>query len=177
MKQSGKVALGGVLGALSLVCLFLTIFPYATYALPALAGAVLIPVVLEIGVKTGWMVYAAVAVLALIITPSVEAKMMFVAFFGYYPVLKASLERLRARWLEWTLKLVVFNAAMVVSYVLLLFVFGLEADTFELFGINLPLVFLAMGNVVFVIYDVALTNIITLYMRSWHPRLSRLFHI
>lgn len=177
MKQSGKVALGGVLGALSLVCLFLTIFPYATYALPALAGAVLIPVVLEIGVKTGWMVYAAVAVLALIITPSVEAKMMFVAFFGYYPVLKASLERLRARWLEWTLKLVVFNVAMVVSYVLLLFVFGLEADTFELFGINLPLVFLAMGNVVFVIYDVALTNIITLYMRSWHPRLSRLFHI
>lgn len=177
MKQSGKVALGGVLGALSLVCLFLTAFPYATYALPALAGAVLIPVVLEIGVKTGWMVYAAVALLALIVTPSVEAKMMFIAFFGYYPILKASLERLRRRWLEWVLKLAVFNAAMVLSYTLLLFAFGLEADTFELFDVNLPLAFLAMGNVVFVIYDLALTNVITLYMRSWHPRLTRLFHI
>lgn len=35
--------------------------------------------------------------------------------------------------------------------------------------------FLALGNVVFVIYDLALTNIISVYCARLHPKLSRLF--
>ena len=175
MKQSGRVALGGILAALSLICMFLTIFPYATYALPAMAGAVLIPIVVELGIKWGWMAYAAVGILSLFIAPSMEAKMMFIAFFGYYPVLKASLEKVHNRVVEWGIKFVVFNVSMVVSYWLMLQFFGLEADAFEIFGFNLPLVILAAGNVVFLIYDLALTNVISLYIKSLHPKFSRMF--
>ena len=175
MKQSGKVALGGILAALSLIFMFLTIFPYATYALPAIAGAVLIPIVVELGVKWGWMVYAAVSVLSLFIAPSMEAKVMFIAFFGYYPVLKASLEKIHNHVLEWIIKLAVFNVTMVVSYWLMLQFFGLEADAFEVFGVNVPYIILAAGNVVFLVYDMALTNVITAYIKSLHPRLSRMF--
>ena len=82
LKQSGKVALGGIMGALSLMIMFLTAFPYMTYALPAIAGAVLIPVVIELGSKWAWMVYACVSFLSLLIAPSLEAKVMFIAFFG-----------------------------------------------------------------------------------------------
>ncbi len=173
MKQSGKVALGGILGALSLVCMLLTLFPFGTYALPAIAGAVLIPVVIEAGVGTAWMVYGAVALLSLIITPDMEAKVLFVTFFGYYPVLKSQLERMKKYWIEWLIKLGVFNVTMVASYLLMLFVFGLETDTFEIAGFNLPLVFLLVGNVIFVIYDLALTNVISGYFRSIHPRILR----
>ena len=175
MKQSGKIALGGVLGALSLMFMLLTIFPYMTYALPAIAGVMLIPVVMENGVKWGWMVFAAVACAAAIIVPSMESKVMFIAFFGYYPVLKATLERLHSRVAEWALKLLIFNVTMVAAYLLMIYVFGLPADEFEIGGVNLPLVFLGLGNVVFVIYDVALTNVITMYMRSLHPKLMRIF--
>ena len=84
--------MGGLLAALSLVCMLLTIFPFADYALPALAGVLLIPIVLESGVKWGFMVYAVVGILNAILTPSLEAKVLFIAFFGYYPVLKALIE-------------------------------------------------------------------------------------
>ncbi len=175
MKQSGKVALGGILCALSLVCMLLTVLPVSQMGLPALAGAVLIPVVLEIGVKWGWAAYASVGLLSLLICPSMEAKVLFIAFFGYYPVLKSQIERLRKGWLEWILKLALFNATMVASYWLMLKVFGLPEDSFEIFGFNLPLVVLAIGNVAFVLYDVALTGVITTYLRALQPKLRRLF--
>lgn len=177
MKQTGKVALGGVFGALSLMFMLLTVFPLGTYALPAIAGAVLIPVVVEVGAGTGWMVYAAVALLSLLVAPDMEAKVLFVGFFGYYPVLKAQLERLRMRWLEWTIKFSVFNVSMVLSYVLMLYVFHLDPETFTFGGVNLAWVMLAAGNVVFLIYDFALTSLVGGYQRGLHPRLTRIFHL
>ncbi len=175
MKTTAKVAFGGIIGALSLACMFLTVFPFTEMALPAVAGAVLMPVVLEIGAKWGLMVYAADALLALLIAPNMEAKVLFIAFFGYYPVLKAILERLNIRWLEWLIKLVLFNVSMVVSYWLMMRFFGLPDDTFELFGVNLPLVILAFANVVFLLYDLTLTVLVGAYIRRLRPKLRRVF--
>ena len=167
--------MGGILCALSLVCMLLTILPISEMGLPALAGAVLIPIILEIGVKWGWMSYACVALLSLLITPSMEAKVLFIAFFGYYPVLKALIERLRKIWLEWIIKLAVFNLTMIGAYWIMLTFLGLPADSFEIFGLDLPFVILAIGNVAFVLYDIALTGVITTYLRVLQPKLARLF--
>lgn len=175
MKQSAKVALGGILSALSLVCMILTFFPVSQMGLPALAGAILIPIVLEIGLKWGWMAYACVSLLSLFVCPSMEAKALFIAFFGYYPILKAVIEKLQKKWLEWGIKLAVFNVTISAAYWLMLTFFGLPADSFEVFGVNLPLVILAMGNVAFVLYDIALTGAITTYIRRFHAKLLRLF--
>ena len=175
MRPSGKVALGGVFGALSLMFMLMTFFPLGTYALPAIAGALLIPVVVEAGVKTGWMVYGAVALLSLLVAPDMQAKVMFIAFFGYYPVLKALLERLRRRAGEWLVKLGIFNLSMVLSYLVMLFFFHLDPEAFVIGGVNVALLFLLAGNVVFVIYDMALGSLVTMYFRVLHPRLSRLF--
>ena len=176
MRQSGKVALGGIFGALSLMFMLMTVFPLGTYALPAIAGALLIPVVIEAGVGTGWMVYGAVALLSLLVAPDMEAKVLFVSFFGYYPVLKSQLDRIRLRPLEWFLKLGLFNVTMVLSYLLMLFVFHLDPETFVFGGVNVAFLFLLAGNVIFLIYDYALTNVVTVYQRFLHPRLSRIFH-
>ena len=52
MKTSRKVALGGMVTALSLVLMFLTgVFPFATFALPGIAGLLLIMVVIEMGCR------------------------------------------------------------------------------------------------------------------------------
>ncbi|MCI8554446.1 MAG: hypothetical protein HFJ80_05820 [Clostridiales bacterium] len=174
MKQTSKVALCGILSALSLLLMVMTIVPVATYALPAMAGAVLIPVVMEAGVKWGWLSYAAVGLLSFLVAPDPEAKVLFLTFFGYYPVLKCLLERMKKRWAEWLIKLILFNGSMAGSYWLTIFVFHLPSD-FQLFGVSLPLIFLLIGNVVFVIYDLALTNVLTAYWYRLHPRLSRIF--
>ena len=91
MKKSKQVAAGGIAASLCLLLMFLTgLFPFATYALPAMAGTLLIVVVIELGRPTATMVYAAVSLLSLLITPDKEAALMFVVFFGYYPANKAA---------------------------------------------------------------------------------------
>ena len=165
------------MGALSLVFMLLTIIPVGTYALPAISGAILIPVVIEAGVSTGWMVFGAVALLSIFITPDKEALVLFILFFGYYPTLKSTLERLHKRWLEWLLKILLFNSSMILSYLLVQFVFHINLDEFVVNGVNLAFVFLLLGNVVFVIYDLALTAMISSYMRVLHPKLLRIFHL
>lgn len=176
MKQSGKVALGGVLGALSVVCLLGTVFPYATFALPAMAGLVLLPVAIEAGRGPGWLTFGAVAVLNLLLTPSMEAKLLFVAFLGYYPLLKLVLDPL-PRVFSWVLKLGLFNITVVAAYWLMLHLFALEDNSFELFGVNMPLVLLALANVTFVLYDLCLSRLLDWYMLMLHPRLKRSFRL
>lgn len=176
MKKSGKIALSGVLGALAVVCMILTIIPVSTLCLTALAGLVLAPIALEAGVKWGFAAFAAAGVLTVFLAPDIEAKLLFLAFFGYYPILKILLDRL-PKAVGWVLKLLLFNAAVVAVYLLLAFVLvgTLEADEFELFGVNMPLVFLGIGNVAFVLFDLALAGLKTVYWQRWHPLFVRAF--
>ncbi len=176
MKRSGKIALCGLLIALSTISLMLTVFQSAAYALPALAGVLLLPITLECGYKWGFAVYGVTAILAFLLTPSIEAKFLFIAFFGYYPVLKLVLETLKNRVLAWTLKLLCFNMAVIASYALLIHVFQLPTNEFVLFGINFMWGFLAFGNLVMIVFDKALSGLVRLYFRRFHPFITRLFH-
>lgn len=178
MKRTARIALSGLMGALSLVCLLLTVFPFATYALPALASVFLMPIVIECGKKWAVAAYAAVALLALLIAPDLEAKFLFVFFFGYYPIVKSWSER-QSRVIEWICKLGVFNAAVVAAYALISHI-GFSMEAFELPGVSVSMsvilaVFLVAGNVVFALYDVALTRLLPLYFTRFQPLLRRLF--
>ncbi len=176
-KRNGvKIAFCGITAALSLVILLMTLVPITEMSLAALAGIVMIPTIIEFGRKTGFLLYTVVSILALLLIPTVEGKALYVAFFGYYPVLKSALESRRLpRVAEWGAKFAVFNAAVIVAYVLMLNVFGLPADSFTIGGVSLPWVFLLIGNGVFFLYDWCLTGLISKYMTLWQPRVRRLF--
>ena len=174
MKRTGKIALGGLTAALAVVCMMLTAVPATVYALPVVAGALLLPLTLEAGKGAGWTAYAAVSLLVLLLTPSWEPKVLFVLFFGYYPILKLTFDRLHPP-LGWALKLAVFNVAMVTAYVLLFALFSLPPDTFSLFGVNLPAVFLLVGNGAMVLYDIALTRVLRMYRFRWHKWVAKIF--
>lgn len=165
IKKSTQVAMGGIASALCLLLMFLTIIPIATYTMPALAGMVLIVVVIENGYSTAWMVYAAVGFLSIFICPDKEAAMLFVGFFGFYPILKGKLEKIRRRLLEYVVKFVVFNVAMIANYMVIIYLFGIQDVLEEVGPIGKYSVFLllALGNVVFFVYDVALSKIIMAY--------------
>ncbi len=179
MKRTSYTALGGVLSAVSITVLLLTIFPFATYALPPLAGTFLIPLVIECGKKWAFCAYAAVSLVALLIVPDVEAKTLFIVFFGYYPIIKASLENLKSRVWEWLAKVGVFNLATIGGYIVLSQV-GFSMDAFRLEGVSLPLsafllMFLLAGNVIFVIYDIGLSRVLPLYFMRVQPSIRKMF--
>lgn len=77
MNQSGKVALGGIITAVCTVLMFLTgLIPIGTYALPAIAGVLLMVIVIELGSKWAWMVFLAVSLLSALLAADKEAVLL-----------------------------------------------------------------------------------------------------
>ena len=174
MKTTRCVALCGAVSALSAVMLLMTVFPYATYALAALAGIMLIPAALECGTRYGVIAYVVTALLSLLLTPDIEAKWLFVLFFGYYPIVALRLQLWYKVVLAWVVKFAIFNAAAVAGFFLLITFMGVPKDEFTIGGMYLPGVLLLLGNAVFVVYDVALVRVTAMYRVRLHPYVVRL---
>lgn len=175
MKQSMKLAFCGVIAALSTVLMFLTgLAPTATLALPAIAGCLLIPVVVEAGLAWGAGVYGVCCVLSFLLAPDREAFLFYLLFFGYYPVLYAVLGRIRGRVLRYAAKLLVFNAAVALEVLLSVYVLGVPVESFFILGWIGPVVMWMLANAVFILYDLALDGLILQYYRRLHPRLGKL---
>ena len=173
-RQTSRIALCGVVAALSVVVLFMTgIIPVATVALPAVAGCLLIAVVAETNVRWGLMVYAVVAVLSLFIVPDREAALLYIVFFGYYPSLYGVLSRVRHRVLCWLLKFLVFNAAILIESLSAIFLLHIPMEEMLPFGwISIPILWI-LFNLVFVFYDLSMNGLIVLYIRRLHPAVSK----
>ena len=174
-KDNAKVvALGGILGALAIALMFLGgAIPAAVIACPVLASLVLLPVYCEYGWKWGLVWYIAVSVLALLLTVQKEAAILFI-FFGYYPMLKKFIGRLRNKIIKWLIKLFYLNTVPFVAYGLMIFVFQLEQvieDFREVERIAL-LVMLALANLTFVVYDLVIDRLELFYHLRLRPKLK-----
>ena len=177
MRNSAKTAMGGMIAALSLTIMLLTaVVPYLQYALPAMSGALLVLMVIEISKKWALCTYAAVSILSFLILPNKEAAMVYCAFFGIYPVLKPVLEsKIKNNILCWILKAIFFNIAAVASYTVIIYIFGIPLEEMDELGKwGIPLL-LAMGNVMFVLYDICITRIVTIYLKKWQKKFRKLF--
>lgn len=163
-----KVAVGGVFSAIALVLMMLTgVFPFGTYAFPVIAGVMLIVIYLEFGIRWSMLVYGVISIMSVLFVSDKEAALFFLLLFGYYPVVKSFIERIKSKIVQYIIKLAIFNAAAVSVYFLTLFVFGMPADSFELFGVNIPLIFLIVGNFVFLIYDLAINVVVAQYLQKY----------
>lgn len=176
MKQSSKTALGGVVSALSVTLMLMTaVIPFMTYALPLLAGALLILMVIEINKRWAFIVYVAVSLLAVLVVPDKEAAVFYIAFFGYYPIIKSPLEKHLPNVVEWIIKLLIFNAAAVAGYLFSTYVLGIPFDDMGSMGRYGLIVLLALANAVFVAYDIMLTKFITLYLMKIRKSFRKIF--
>ena len=118
--ESQKIALCGVLGALSVVLLLVgAALQIGTYAAPMLAAFLLIPVLDEYGPKYALLLYATVSILSVLLVPELELAFFYVFVIGYYPVLRQALARIKSTLLRWIIKFAVFNGATVLVYALL----------------------------------------------------------
>lgn len=176
-KVSYKVALGGVISSLCLLMMFLTaVFPLLSMALPIFSGMLITVVAIEISVPWGFVTYAAVAALSFFVTPDKEAAILFIMFFGYYPVLKAVIEKRNSKLIQWILKLVVFNISIICAYYIIINFLGI-VDLFEEFSFfnreYLVAGMIGFGNIVFILYDITLTLVVTMYLKWFRPTFLR----
>ncbi|MGN0653090.1 MAG: hypothetical protein ACI4KN_08825 [Gemmiger sp.] len=176
--ESQKIALCGVLGALSVVLLMLgNILQVGTYAAPMLACFLLIPVLEEYGSRYALMLYAVVSVLGVMLVPDKELALFYALVLGYYPVLRVALNKIRSAVLRWMAKFACFNAATVAMYLFLIVVLAppeLVAE-FAQEGTAMLVLLLAMGNLCFWLCDRALYSMTILYRLKIHPKLKKMF--
>lgn len=173
--KSTQIALGGVASSLCLLLMFFTgLIPFSTFAMPALAGMVLIAIVIENGYKAAFMVFFSVAFLSIFIVPDREAALIFIAFTGYYPIIKGAIERIPFFLFRYIIKFLTFNTAIISLYLFLMNVLGINEvlNSMGEFGKYTPLILLVMGNVIFIIYDFALTNIVYVYLNVIRPKIT-----
>ena len=170
--ESQKIALCGVLSALSVVLLLVgNVLQIGTYAAPMLASFLLIPVLEDYGKKYALLLYAVVSL------PDKELVLFYVLVLGYYPVLRVRLNNIRRGVLRWMAKFGCFNAAVVVMYALLIVVLAPPelVQEFAAEGTPMLLALLALGNLSFWLCDRALTAITPLYRQRIAPRLKKKF--
>lgn len=179
MNYSLRLAFCSVIAALGVTVMILTaILPGMTYALPALAGILLIAIVSEVGTGWAFSVYAVEAVLSVLLAANVEAVLSFLLFFGYYPILKAVLEkRIHGKFSQAVVKLLVFNASALLEFWLSVNILGIPSDSFVVFGVSVPWLFLLLGNAVFIVYDYAVSLLVFTYFSRLHPVIKKWFRL
>lgn len=164
--ESQKIALCGVLGALSVVLLLVgAALQIGTYAAPMLAAFLLIPVLDEYGPKYALLLYATVSILSVLLVPELELAFFYVFVIGYYPVLRQQLARIKSTLLRWVIKFAVFNGATVLVYLLLFALLGPAIlDEMLADGVGMLAALLATGNLSFWLCDRAV-GALTRYYR------------
>lgn len=163
--SAGKVAYPAILGALSLVLVYLaSIVPTGNWGLVALAGVLPAAVVVSVGLYTGGLCWLAVSILAFLLIPDKFCVLLYAALFGLYPMVKALIERLRNKPLEYLLKLAFFNASFTLIYVVM------QQAVLASLPQALSVVWLLYlaGNVVFLLYDYGFGKLISLYIVRVH---------
>lgn len=160
-----------MMAALAASFMLTSYFPYLTYAIPAVSGLFIMVSVMEVGIKWGFFSYLASAV-PIFLLAETESKLMYVFFFGFYAIVKALVEKIRKSPIEWIIKFAVFNASVLVVYLLFAGVFQVSIDDFGALGKYGAFILLGFGNVVFILYDIAVSRMAIFYLTVIKPKLK-----
>lgn len=162
-----RLALCAILSALGVALIYfgsLTDILDMSAAVIASVGCIF--AALEFGGAYPWLIYAVTGVLSLILVPNPMSALMYILFFGFYPILKLKLER-RSRLVCWILKEVAFNISLAALFLLWEFVFVAEAES----GLVWNIVFIVLAEITFPVYDVALSKISLMYFAKIRKKL------
>ena len=166
-----RLAFCSLLSALGLLALYLgSLLDVLDLSAAVLASFTVIVAVIEYGRGAGWLVYAVVSALGLLLLQGLSlAALTFALFAGYYPILKGIFESRLRPLLRRVCKLVTFELALAALMGLSLTVLaeGVTPSPYLLLG------FAALANLVFVVYDLALTRLISFYMFRLRKHLRR----
>ncbi|MBO5981983.1 MAG: hypothetical protein J6Q24_06010 [Clostridia bacterium] len=163
-----KISVCALLCALSVVLMLLgCVIQALDLSVDIAAGLAVAVAMIEYGTGYSVMLYAATSVLAFVLLPAKTPALFYILMGGIYPIIKALLERMKSRKLVFALKLIGFNA----FYTCLI-----GAGKF-LLNINDPIftfnIFVyALGNVTFILYDIAFTRLVTLYVKRIRRKLK-----
>ena len=72
--------------------------------------------------------------------------------------------------IEWIIKVLSFNIAVLVVYMIFAKPMGIDMSDFGALGKYGAFVLLGLGNIVFVLYDIAVSRMATMYVKIVRPK-------
>ena len=131
-------------------------------------------IVIEINCKWAFLTYFSAAFLSFLFAES-ESKFMFIGFFGFYPIIKCLVEKINRPVIEWFIKLIVFNLCIIAIYTLIAKAFMLSFDDLGKLASYGESILLVAGNIVFVVYDIAVSRMAWFYSDRIQSKILKIF--
>lgn len=175
MRKTQKIALSGIMAALSSAVMLAAYFPYLTFTAPAVAGVIIMIAFLECGSAFGFGAYIVSGILSLILCEK-EAAVLYICVFGAYPMIKAYIEKIKNRLFEWILKLLFFNLSGVVYCLLCIFVLGMPVSEFTSIGRVFAVFGIAIYNLCAAVYDLCLSKLAARYCQKYRAAIKKIFY-
>ena len=166
--KTRAITLSALFSALSVIFLYIaSVWPTGRFGLTAFSSLFVAAAVCDAGIIPAVYVFIVSSALGIILLPDKSAPLLFILFFGYYPVVKYLIERIKNIALQWGLKILVFNIALTVLWFLLrsLIIGG---------GFDAPAILVYIGgNVVFAVFDYGYSKVIWFYTERVSKKAKR----
>lgn len=160
-ERTKRLAVCAMLSALGVVALYLgAAIEVIDISMAVIASLFAVIAVIEYGAGAGWSIYAITGLLSAVLLPNKFPALMYLLFFGFYPIIKEKIERLMSKIAQWALKELIFNVCLVLLMIIGNYVLMIDMRAW----FALEIIFFALANGTFVIYDIALTRLISLYI-------------
>lgn len=152
MKKSIVIAFSGIFTALSVVLLYFGgIVWIFSYIVPLLSSFIVMIAKKSFNLRTSLIIYISVSIISIFILPDKECALLYVMFFGYYPIIKDNIEKFKSKILSIIFKFVLFNFSIVLAEIVCIYLFNIPYD--NEFGKWGTVILLLSGNIVFLLYE------------------------
>lgn len=147
-----------------IILYFSSILPINTLSILTIASCLIPICIIKISLRNAILVYISSTILSFLILP-IKYSIYYGVFFGLYGIIKYLIEKLNSLFLEIILKLISFNILLTFSYLLIKTLLGLNNINISLFT------FIIFAQFAFLIFDYALTLIISFYLNRIHKHI------
>ncbi|MBP1888813.1 hypothetical protein J2Z53_000392 [Clostridium moniliforme] len=162
--KAKDLSVGGILIALTILTLYINlIIPINTFAILTISSCYVPIAIMRSNIKTGIFVYVASSIIGFFFIP-LKIMIPFILYFGIYGLIKYYIEKLNKLPLEIILKLVFSNIMLFIGYYVFTSFVGNINFKFPLWAL------LIAAQFAFIIFDYALTLIITFYISKFHKK-------
>lgn len=172
-RTAHRISLTAMFAAMSLLFLYLaSILPTARLAMYFLSSVFVMGLVVEEEIALSFMMFFVVSALSLLLMPNPFLRVLpYVLFFGHYGIGKFFIEsNIKDKIVRYVIKLLYFNIALVLLYLILKTTFIAENIDLSVFPVW---VLIIICEIAFVVYDFVFTKVTAYYYNNIRRFLMR----
>lgn len=188
MKKSFFLALGGILSAFIIIILYISgLVPTSRLTLLVIVSFVGGVAVIELGAKRSIAVYTVVFLLGWMLVPAKLIWILYVLFFGQYPIIAGFTSEVKNKIMSLVIRLVHFNLMYFIGYYVCKYAISMiwndgffqKMQSFYTnlsgsYGVYSVIFVVFAGNILFLIYDRIYLLIMNRYKEKISPLLRKI---